>query len=290
MYGNRQLRKQTNKQRADLKTDTVENMAMHLARPPELPRRRGLTIGHMERACGRGALVFALFLILINNATTGHGQEEEHAYIHWPPDGSRVSRGSLSSAGIRVEFSGLKSYPYAYRASFSVAFGNSTTVSAHPYDIESNRMHPLSSPSSGLGIDFAQLHRGRIVIPNGTTARWLIPFSAAFSWDGMSHVLDEVLGDDPLGICVESDLEEYVTLSIRLLRLKLRGRANFSEDNPSRMEHWSEPSDLAAEAWSSMRLLVRYNDIAAFGNSDEDEGNVAGEVRSRILRAASTIH
>ena len=239
----------------------------------------------LSRCDTRSYSLVLLLLILANNTIVGHGVEEEHAYIHWPPDGSRVSKASLSSAGIRVEFSGLKSYPYAYRASFSVAFGNSTIVPARPYDIESNRIHPLSSPSSGIGVDVAQLI-GRatpngiiqsLVTSNGTAARWLIPFAAAFSWDGTSHVMNNALGDDPAGICEESDLEEHVTLSIRLLR----GRADVND--LSKTKRWS---DVAAQASISMRLLVRYGDISIFGNSDEDDGSVEGEVRSLALGAA----
>jgi hypothetical protein len=155
--------------------------------------------------CRRAAFLVAHLLILASSAatTSGRGQDKERAYIHWPPDGSRVSRGSLSSAAIRVEFSGLKSYPHSYRASFTVAFGNSTTVSARPYDIDSNRIHPLSSPSSGFGVDLDRLQRGTIrslVTPNGTAARLLIPFPAAFSWDSMSHMMDDALEHDPVGI------------------------------------------------------------------------------------------
>jgi hypothetical protein len=234
----------------------------------------------LSRCDTRASSLVLLLLILADNIIVGHGVEEEHAFIHWPPDGSRVSKASLSSAGIRVEFAGLKSYPFAYRASFSVAFGNSTTVPARPYDIESNRIDPLSSTSSEIGAQLMATPNRTIwslVTSNGTAARWLIPFTAAFSWDGMSHVMDDALGDDPLGICEESDLEEHVTLSIRLLR----GRAD--ENDLSKTKQWS---DVAAQASISMRLLVEYGDISVFGNSDEDDGSVEGEVRSLALGAA----
>ena len=235
--------------------------------------------------CRRAAFLVAHLLIWASFAatTTGQGQDKERAYIHWPPDGSRVSRESLSAAGIRVEFSGLKSYPHSYRASFTVAFGNSTTVSTQPYGIDSNRIHPLSSPSSGFGVDLEQLNRGLVtpdgtirslVTPNGTAARLLIPYPAAFSWDSTSHLMDDALEHDPVGICEESDLEEHVTLSIRLHR----GWAD--EDDPTRMKQWS---NAAAEASISIRLLVRYGEISAFGSSDQDDGSVEGEVMNCVL-------
>ena len=229
---------------------------------------------HSRRSCQWAKVAATLFALFLTLVTSGDGwereDEQERAYIHWPPDGSRVSAGSLSAAGIRVEFSGIRDdWAYQYRATLSVAIGNITIVSEKSYRIECHgaARHDARTLKGNGSDDYANTQ---------SAVRWLIPFSEAFQgpWeDNESIGSRKELEDDPLrDVCPVGDNDKLLTVAVRLFR---------GENGVQAL--------LAAEASSKLRLLVKSDvgDVEAFAfSSGNDDPDIEGQVRSERIQVA----
>ena len=218
---------------------------------------------------------FALLLTLVAGFGYGREQEDEkeHAYIHWPPDGSRVSAGSLSAAGIRVEFSGIRDDSvFHYWTTLSVAIGNTTILSEHPYRIECQG----TTRHGGAGILQEKFGNGgdRHANTEGSV-RWLIPFSEVFQLQ--PGAWDDTVSSVPMDIFPVGDQDWSLTVVVRLFRVR---------------EGHVEQALLAAEASSKLRFLVKSavtrRGIGAFAliRGNEDAADMEGQVRSERIQVA----
>jgi hypothetical protein len=254
---------------------------------------------HHLSIMGRNYSSIVLAFVIFANV---QGWEENRVYIDWPPNGSRVSAGSLSASGLRVEFSGgMSDHLVAHWATLSVDVGNTTIIPNRPYSIRSikrDKRTPIA-PRQPRDIQRYGKHEhdagtsrrygGDSHANPRSTARWVIPFNEVFVWDGLSYALDEELEDAPLDMCPDADVEETLTVAVRLFRRRnssLEAQPRASAESSSFLAHLFE---LAAEASSTFQIIMRWGENGATGRAGKGGGGTDEEDTKTELRGERII-